>query len=189
MICIFALQKTNDTKMQERNMSPTPEILDLIEEAYRSYRGQVCSFILFKINNVQDAEDLSQDVFVRLLEHCQILRRETLKNIIFTIAKNLVIDYLRRHYCQHELMEYFMSTYSEYSTSTESNIIANDLAEQEEYRISLLPQQRQKIYRLVRFDDKNVQDIAKSLKISPRTVENHLLLSRKEVREYIKQCM
>ena len=39
------------------------------------------------------------------------------------------------------------------------------------------------------FEDKSVTDISEELNISRRTVENHLFISRKEVREYLKQCI
>jgi len=170
-------------------MNLTSEALEIIDEAYRSYRGKVCSYILYRINNEQEAEDLTQDVFVRLLEYGQIIRHDTVQNMIYTVARNLVVDYLRHHYCQQELIDYFMKMTSESSYYTESSITANDIAQQEKYRMSLLPPQRQKIYSLVRFEDKSVQDIAEILDISPRTVENHLLISRKEIRDYIKSCI
>lgn len=176
-------------KIQDKNMNLTSEALEIIDEAYRSYRGKVCSYILYRINNVQEAEDLTQDVFVRLLEYGQIIRHDTVQNMIYTVARNLVVDYLRHHYCQQELIDYFMKMTSESSYYTESSITANDIAQQEKYRMSLLPPQRQKIYSLVRFEDKSVQDIAEILDISPRTVENHLLISRKEIRDYIKSCI
>lgn len=40
-----------------------------------------------------------------------------------------------------------------------------------------------------RFMDMSADDISKKLCLSKRTVENHLFISRKEVREYIKQCI
>ena len=40
-----------------------------------------------------------------------------------------------------------------------------------------------------RFEGKTVREISQELNLSQRTVENHLFISRKEVREYIKQCI
>jgi RNA polymerase sigma-70 factor (ECF subfamily) len=40
-----------------------------------------------------------------------------------------------------------------------------------------------------RFQDKSAEDIAEELKLSRRTVENHLFISRKEVREFIRRCI
>lgn len=40
-----------------------------------------------------------------------------------------------------------------------------------------------------RFDEKSISEISTELSISPRTVENHLFVSRREIREFIKQCI
>lgn len=40
-----------------------------------------------------------------------------------------------------------------------------------------------------RFEDKSSSEISAKLNLSRRTVENHLFISRKEIREYMKQCI
>ena len=57
----------------------------------------------YKIGKDEDAKDLAQDVFLRLMDYKQMLRPETIKYFIFSICRNLVIDYLRRHYKMQEI--------------------------------------------------------------------------------------
>ena len=59
----------------------------------------------------------------------------------------------------------------------------------EQERILRLPAQRKKIYAMSRFGHKSSTDISACLGLSVRTVENHLFISRKEIREYMKQCI
>ena len=40
-----------------------------------------------------------------------------------------------------------------------------------------------------RFQGKTAPEISEELCLSRRTIENHLLASRKEIREYIKSCI
>ena len=70
----------------------------LIADSYVSYLNQVYLYILHKVNCREEAEDLSQDVFLRLMEYKQMLRPDTVKFFIYTISRNLVNDYLRRFY-------------------------------------------------------------------------------------------
>ena len=72
---------------------------------------------------------------------------------------------------------------------SESRIVADDLRRMESRRISALPEQRRKVYEMNRFQGKSSEDIAEELNLSRRTVENHLFISRKEVREFIRQCI
>ena len=47
--------------------------LDLIEFAYKEYHPSVLSYITYKINNGEKAEDLAQYVFVSLIEYKKML--------------------------------------------------------------------------------------------------------------------
>ena len=72
--------------------------LQLIADSYERYHFSVYLYIYNKVNNKEEAEDLSQDVFVRLMDYKQMLRPDTVKFFIYTISRNLVNDYLRRYY-------------------------------------------------------------------------------------------
>lgn len=161
----------------------------LITEAYADYHRSVYLYIYYKINSQEEAEDLSQDVFLHLMDYKQMLRPETVKPFIYTIARNLVTDYLRRYYKKQEITSYIYDVTERSSNETENGIIARDLLAHEIMKLKKLPQQRRKIYAMYRFGEQSTSDIAVNLNLSRRTVENHLFISRKEVREYIKQCI
>lgn len=161
----------------------------LIAESYVKYRQLVFSYIYRKINCKDESDDLTQDVFLRLIDYRKMLREETIRYFIFTIARNVVYDYLRRFYKREELTSYIYETTSYISNDTESVVISRDLQRLELKKMSLLPPRRSKIYAMSRFGEQSVADIAEHLNLSRRTVENHLLLGRKEVREFIRQCI
>lgn len=163
--------------------------MQLVATSYESYHHSVFLYIYNKISNKEEAEDLSQDVFVRLMDYKLMLRSDTVQFFIYTIARNIVNDYLRRHYKKQEITTYLYDQASFSTNEAENQVIANDLAEQEAYRISLLPVQRRKVYAMSRFDGKSTTEISAELNLSQRTVENHLFISRKEVRKYMKQCI
>ena len=159
----------------ENCMMTSPQ---LIADSYERYHFSVYLYIYNKVNNKEEAEDLSQDVFVRLMDYKRMLRPDTVKFFIYTISRNLVNDYLRR-YDRTEVSH----------NEVESCVVADDLLACEKRRVEFLPSQRRKIYVMNRFEDKSVTDISEELNLSRRTVENHLFISRKEVREYLKQCI
>ena len=163
--------------------------VQLISDSYKNYHRSVYLYILYKIRKDEDAKDLSQDVFLRLMDYKQMLRPETIKHFIFSICRNLVIDYLRRHYKMQEITSYFLDQLPTFTNEVESQIIANDLSVCEQERVLRLPAQRRKIYVMSRFKHISSADISASLGLSVRTVENHLFISRKEIREYIQQCI
>lgn len=98
-------------------------------------------------------------------------------------------DYFRRFYKRQEVVD-FLQEFSQTKTmESDSPVIVKDLQKQEWNRVRLLPRQRRKIYVMNRFEGKNLSEIASELHLSQRTVENHLFISRKEVRMYMKQCI
>ena len=166
------------------------EIADkLITEYYEEYRSSVFFYISRRIENRDDAEDLIQDAFLRLLECRMMLCRDTLKCFLFTIVRNLLNDYLRRYYKRQELDRYLYDTLPLSTGEPEERIMADDLRRMEIRRVSALPEQRRKGYEMSRFDGKSVGEIADELSLSYRTVERHLLIGRKEVRGFIRQCI
>lgn len=162
---------------------------NLVAAAFNDYKSQLLGYINHRINNPDDAEDLVQDTFVRLLECGKMLRDDTVKSFIFTIANNLVVDYLRRYYKKQEIASYMMGSAISVVRSAESDVIAGDLRKHEVLKMSTLPIQRKRIYYMSRFMDMSVDEISEKLSLSRRTVENHLFIGRKEVREYIKKCI
>ncbi len=157
----------------------------LIAKSYTQYSERVRNFILQKVNCRQDAENLTQDVWMRLLEYDRELSESTILKFLFTIARNLVNDYLRHLYCVEEAHAYLMESGSEVSDYEESSIVARDLADIERQRVESLPSQRKTIYIWSRYEDMSVSDISEQLSLSKRTVENHLRLGRAEVRAYM----
>ena len=161
----------------------------LITEYYEEYRQSVFFYICRRIENRSDAEDLTQDAFLRLLEYRMMIRRDTLKYFLFTIVRNLLNDYLRRYYKRQEIDRYLYDTLPVTTVEPESRMVADEPRRLESRRVSALPEQRRKVYIMSRFQDKSAEDIAEELKLSRRTVENHLFISRKEVREFIRRCI
>ena len=143
----------------------------LIAEYYEEHRSSIFFYIYRRINDEGDAEDLVQDDF------------------LFTIVRNLLNDYLRRYYKRQEIDRYLYDMLPASTVEPESRIVADDLRRMEIRRVSALPEQRRKVYEMNRFQGKSSEDIAEELNLSRRTVENHLFISRKEVREFIRQCI
>lgn len=63
---------------------------------YTQFHDVLFSFIKSKVNNYQDAEDILQNVFIKVAAGVEDLnRKEKLQSWIYTIARNAIIDYYR----------------------------------------------------------------------------------------------
>ena len=157
-----------------------------VEVLFREYSDRILAYIRSRINNQEDAENLSQDVWMRILENDGKICMETAKSYIFKIASNLINDYLRTLYARLGAQEEIQRTHSiEYNRTPEQEYSAKQIEKMEHQRIECLPKQRRIIYIMSRFQEKSVAEIADSLSLSFRTVENHLRMGRRDVREFI----
>ena len=162
---------------------------DILTRSYNANYGRVLGFVTSRINSPEDAENIAQDVWLRLLEYDKPISEDSLLPLLYTVATNLVNDYLRRLYRSRAAYSAMFDCADELDSSCESGIFARDIAKIERERVECLPQQRRIIYVMSRFDDKSVADIADELSLSFRTVENHLRLGRRDIRSYMAEAI
>lgn len=161
----------------------------LVDRTYRECRDSVYRYILRKVECEEDSRDLTHDAFLRLLEYRRMLNEETVRHFLFTIARNLATDWLRRH-CRHqEISAYLMEGLSASVQDAESEVIAGNLLQVELRKVECLPRKCRTIYRMSRFGEMTADEIAESLNLSKRTVEGHLLAGRRQVREFLRKCI
>ena len=161
----------------------------IIEEAYKEYYPVIYRYVRCRIRCKYEVEDLVQDVFMRLLDYDNMLQKSTIQSFLFTIARNLVTDYLRCYYRKQEMISCAYENAIEFTCGPEEEIIAKDLLIIERLRLSAFPQQRRKIYSMSRFEEKTLCEISEELQLSKSTVENHLFIGRKVMRNYISMCI
>jgi len=73
------------------------------EELYVSYSPDVYRFANWLCGNSNDAEDITAETFTRAWMNFAIIRTETLKAYLFTIARNIYLESLRKHR-DHEIL-------------------------------------------------------------------------------------
>lgn len=161
------------------NRSAFPEI-------YREYKNVIQAYITYRIKRRYEAEDLTQDVFVRLLSCGQTINMETADSFLFTIARNIVTDRIRREYKRQEVMDCMEHSAAVSKDVVEQNMGYKELTSIYECQINVLPKQRQCAYKLVDCEDYSINEAAQIMGISNRTVEAHLYIARKEIRTRLK---
>lgn len=71
--------------------------LEFWREAYDEHGSALFAFLRHRVKNRQDAEDLLQDVFIRVIKADSPLRDPTrVKSYLFSTAYNLTINHFRR---------------------------------------------------------------------------------------------
>ena len=79
----------------------------LYEKLYRDYRQTVLSYISARVSPPEDAEDLCEEVFVKLLKALETFDGENAaaSTLLYRLTHNTVIDYYRRSHKFSKLSE------------------------------------------------------------------------------------
>jgi RNA polymerase sigma-70 factor (ECF subfamily) len=68
-----------------------------VTEIYTQFRQSLLSFIRSKIRSTEDAEDILQNVFIKISSSVNTLsENEKLQSWVFAITRNTIIDYYRK---------------------------------------------------------------------------------------------
>ena len=154
-------------------------------ELFHRYYSGLCAFASRYLDDNQKTEELVQEVFVQIWEkRCQIVIHVSVKNYLFQMVKNQVINWLN-----HQKVEknYLRKLKQEERELTVDQVLPEvDLFRKIEASIKALPAKRQEIFKLSREQGLSYQEIANQQGISIKTVETQMGLALKQLREDLK---
>lgn len=157
----------------------------LITNYYITHRDELLAFASSRLGDSCLAEDIVQDVFLRLLSTGKMITEVTLPALVYTITRNLINDYYRRHTTYEQYEHYIKGVCSEVTTM-ESVFSAFEIMERLERGLVRLPENCREIYRLHIYGGMKVGEISRELGEGYKSVEHRLGTARKVMREYLR---
>ena len=157
----------------------------LITNYYSTHRDELLAYVSARLGGRAEAEDLVQNVFLRLLTSTKILSEDTLPALIHTIARHLIFDFYRRRSNANEYEHYIHQVCSE-ELSTDSVYSVREITEQLERGLARLPEKCREVYRLHIYNGMKVSEISDYLGDNYKSVEYRLGTARKAMRQYLR---
>lgn len=141
------------------------------------------------LHSEEDAEDVAQDIFVKLWDNTEIWEnKETWDSYIYTMARNQIYNFLKHKSVELNYQEKIVQENS-LSSSFEADIHDELYAKEIELLIKLtldnMPEQRKKVFSMSRLEGQSNQEIADTLQLSVRTIERHIYLALQELKKVI----
>lgn len=173
-------------------MNTCTEHNSLIAQAYVSTRDYV--FAIFRQARIPAmvCEDLTSEVFMKLME-IDLLKEETVKRLVTTIAYHKRVDYLRhRAYVrQHakECLDAAMFEGTPSYTDGMSTVQCHEIADIEMKIVARMSETDCKVYCLNRFEEKSAAEIAELLHITTRAAETRIYRTRIAVRGEMRKVI
>ena len=160
---------------------------DSFEVLFNYYYPRLYNFSKSFLKIEDGIDDILQEVFVKIWQKRKsITSTVTFNSYIFTIARNLLLNELRRRLNSENIKEdvQSLSTAEEYSSSQQ--IEFRELKEVVDYVIDKHPERRKDIFILSRVEGLSHKEIAEKLGIKTKTVEYHISLVIKSLKEEFK---
>ncbi|PWD98869.1 RNA polymerase sigma factor [Marinilabilia rubra] len=147
--------------------------MEAFNQLFEAYSHRIYGFGLKYLKSEADAEELVQDVFLKLWRNRQKLKEEeSFHSYLFTIAFNQIKDYFRYKGIYLDVEDNSLIGTSD--NSTEMTITYRSVLEQVSTLLEKLPQKKKEIFRLSRFEGKSAKEIAGLMDVSPKTVDNQI---------------
>ncbi len=134
------------------------------EEIYTQYRDKVFAYIRNHVNSPEDAEDLCEDVFVKIYTKLDTYddSKASISTWIYSVTSNTVIDFYRTNHVHSEIPE---------DLSDPVNLIEDDYLNNESMQLladalKTLPQEQRDIIVLRYYKGLTLQEVAEKMNLS-----------------------
>ena len=156
-------------------------------QLFEFYSSKLYHFAYGYLKSKEDAEELVQETFCRIWEKRKEIKAEyEFRSYLFTIAFNDI----RKHFRSKALLQ----KYVEYTAKApdgqayeQIDINYASLKDLIDSLIDKMPEKRKAVFMKSRFEGKSTTDIAEEMKISKSTVENHMNLALRYLKNNLER--
>ncbi|NIJ53590.1 RNA polymerase sigma-70 factor [Dyadobacter arcticus] len=180
--------------MQDFSTFPEEELLVLLKngnrcafkQLYVAYYHKIFVYALKFTKSSDLAEDIAQDVFIKIWENRQSLTEvKFFRGYLFTICKNLTLNILARATTEARIKDSLHPGYTAFHSDTENKTLSDEYERLLERAIDGLPPQRKLIFQLCKIEHLRYEEVACRLGISTGTVNDHIVKATRAIRKYL----
>ncbi|WP_321287369.1 RNA polymerase sigma-70 factor [uncultured Sunxiuqinia sp.] len=159
--------------------------INAFNKLFDLYSSKLYHFSLGYLKSREDSEEVVQDIFCKLWDNRKLIKENhDFKAYLFTIAFN----YIKKHFRSKAVINRYM----DYTSGTQKSFMEDDvnypsLKSLVDDLVEKMPEKRRAVFIKSRFEGKSNSDISEELNISKSTVENHLNLALRFLRDNIEK--
>lgn len=160
------------------------------ETVYKTYYSSVLSYLQRKMNNRQDAEDLTSEVFLYCYDHYASYdpEKSAVSTWVYLVANSRLKNYYRDRQENSDISA-LENVLPDESSDIERGVYLEQLRKTIAEAISQLPERQQQIVILSYFKQKNSNEIAALLNMTPVNVRVQLSRALSKMEATCKQFL
>jgi RNA polymerase sigma-70 factor (ECF subfamily) len=153
------------------------------EVVFRAYYAELCSFVAAQVGSDALAEELVQDVLLRVWQgRAQLDAKQSLRHYLYRAARNHTINHLKRRRLEDRWRDNAATAPARASSSTDEAVRTHELSDAIAETLATLPERCRLIFTMSREQGLSYADIAEVLDISVKTVETQMGRALKALR-------
>lgn len=157
-------------------------------ELYDRYNDALVAYIKRFVHSSALAEDLSQEVFIKIWQYkSKLYEVRSFKAYLFIMARNHTLNSLKKAMRSDVAMAEVLNGFVEQRNDTEEELLSKEYLQYLEKALSELPVRTREIFKLCRQEGKSYDEVACALGISRNAVKNHMVGSMKILSASVKK--
>jgi len=177
---VLACSLSNQTMSKDQHKICHSKTFEMI---YQKYAKDIRRFLFYKTQNVDKAEDILQDTFIKLWDNCGKVEFEKVKSYLYSVATNAFLNDIKHQKVVRKHQE--AGAIHTTNESPEFVLLEKEFLEKLEHTINTLPEKQKEVFLLNRIEKKKYKDIAIELDISVKAVEKRMHLALLVMRDKI----
>lgn len=162
---------------------------DTISEFYVTNVEELRSFANKILNDTEEAKDVVQRCFLRLLTMHEEVVPVALPALLHNMVRNAAINVVKHRAIVRQYNKVESASTSVSSESPEVRIVASDLVSKVARRIDMLPEMCRTIYEMNVYGGMKLGEIATTLNLKYKFAEKQLGMARKIVRKGLRNVV
>jgi len=156
------------------------------KKIYDAFCKPLYSFALSYMKDSFDAEEIVQDVFLKLWEkRDEVDELKSFKSYLYRITVNKIFNELKHRIVKRKYDQHLLNIDQVNDETPESSIQLQELNKKLEHLLSKLPEQQRNIFIMSRWQGLSNAEIAQNLSLSTRTVENQIYRATKFIKLHL----
>lgn len=158
---------------------------EAFDAIFRNNFQAIRNFIYYKSGDIEFAEDIAQDAFLKVWEMKDKINSSTVKQLLYTISNNIFINSMKQKQVALRFSNQLIN--NRHNESPEFMLELKEFDSKLQQAIGGLNEKNKVVFLMNRIDQMTYTEIAQNLEISVKAVEKRMKNALEHLRKKIEQ--